>query len=502
VNGQSNERLGSRVRRETFRLAAGSLACLLGVLAVPAFVAADVADGYAAFTAVREQVRGAIGERVGTAWREDMFKPAVAAELVWLDTTNTELKRQSEDLIARRSAVRADRDLLQPKIDANARALAGVAAKKDDLAGRQRALQARLTDLTARIRQHNANRCRYAPDNPGACAAYESEKRSLEGEQQDLKARIDAIVAEADDLGNQEAAVQQDAIELASQDRALDQRDGVLKDDEDAFVRSCEEATTHARALLEVVRNPKPDVLSDERLLRAERHAQHQRESDEMGETFATAVGTGAMGGLVKALGQQAAGAATTAETIALAGSRAVAGSAAIALPVADIVGRDMDARSTEVANNTYLLGAYGAALVNLRREGRLHPGDKGYDALRAMTTKLGAASPGSNAEFTLQSLTTTKGVIRNAIEGLAVELTPTPGERIADGFVEAIMTKRIAKSGAKMAAVSVGRGVTEEYVKTLQHDYFMKQPLKWMSESVDEKSRQAAQDALHGDGR
>ncbi|HTD34831.1 MAG TPA: hypothetical protein VK665_14275 [Candidatus Elarobacter sp.] len=484
------------------RLVAGSSACLFGVLCATASVAADVSDSLAQFVAVRAEIAGTVSDRFGTAWRKDMFNDAVAAELVWLDAANGELKDQHDALVERRSAERSDRDLLQPKIDANAQLVTNLQSRRSNLSDRERALLTAAADLRARVDRHNANRCRTTTDNPGACAAYDAEKRSLDAEHQDLVQRIASLQSEDDDLSGQETAAQQDAAELASQDRALDQREDVLKDDEDAFVRRCDEATTRARALLEVLRNPRQDALSSRAAQRAAERDAHMRETDEMGATFATSVGSGAMGGLVKGLALQVGRRATLAETLALAGSRAVAGSAAIALPAADILAKDMDERSSEVANNTYLLGAYGAALVNLKREGRLRPGDKGYDALRSMSASLGGESPGSGAEFTLQSLALTKHTIRNAIVGLAVELTPTPGERVADGLVESIVTKRIAKSGTKMAAVSVGHGVAEEYVKTLQHDYFMKQPLKWISDSVDGTSRQAAQDALRNDAK
>jgi len=255
------------------RLATGSLACLFGVLCVPASVAADVSDSYAEFAAVRGQIASTASDRFGASWRKDMFKDAIASELVWLDRTGTELKDQGDELLSRRTAVHADRDLLQPKIDANSRLASALAAKRSDLEQRERALAAAGADLQARIERHNANRCRAPADNPGACAAYNAEKRSLEGEQQDLRARLSALSSEDDDLTGQETAAQQDAIELASQDRALEQRDYVVRADEGAFVRRCDEATARARALLEVMRNPRGDVLSDAAEQRRAGHA-------------------------------------------------------------------------------------------------------------------------------------------------------------------------------------------------------------------------------------
>jgi hypothetical protein len=339
---------------------------------------------YQDFSSAYGQVKQNIPVRYGNDWKMESLPPEIVTELEWITKTTGKLQSDSDSLDSRAFALHTDDSELESAETWLKTRMATLDGKKRDLDNRVATWNRKVADLVARGQRHNANRCKAKEDvYQQVCGAYDAEARSLDAEGAQLQAQEKPLQQEEADLRQQQANLEAEAGTLASRRTALDQRRASLDSDVAAYMPNCEEATQRSRALAEIL---------------GTHPAERPRESKpDSGAAVMKAYGREAVVEAFKhfVLDTEAPG---------------------IALSVMDVVGSGMDERSKEVANNTYLLGEYASALQRLKKEGRLRPGDKGYDAIEHMVAAVGKDMPGSNAEFTWESLTS----LHTMVDGMA----------------------------------------------------------------------------------
>jgi hypothetical protein len=339
---------------------------------------------YQDFSAAYGQVKQNIPARFGAEWKMDSLPPEIVTELEWITRAVGKMQSQSDSLDSRAFALHTDDSELESASNWLNTRMSTLDDKKRDLDNRVDAWNRKVADLLARQQRHNANRCQAREDvYQRVCGAYDAEARSLNADGEQLKAQEKPLQQEEADLRQQRANLEAEAGPLASRRTALDERRESLDSDVAAFMPPCEEATQRSRALAEVLATHP-----------TERPRERKPDSGEA---------------VIKAFGQEA---ALQAFKHFVADTEAPG----IALAVLDVAHSGMDERSKEIANNTYLLGEYASALQRLKKEGRLRPGDKGYDAIEHMVAAVGKDMPSSNAEFTWESLTS----LHTLVEGMA----------------------------------------------------------------------------------
>jgi hypothetical protein len=93
---------------------------------------------------------------------------------------------------------------------------------------------------------------------------------------------------------------------------------------------------------------------------------------------------------------------------------RGASGYAGLVLTAEDIAEAGINERDREIRRRILLVGDCAAALRELKRRGRLKPGDPGYEAVRRTLARIQGEMPSSQGEFTLQSLGSLKTLARS----------------------------------------------------------------------------------------
>jgi len=440
---------------------------------------ADVDTCYAHFSELFQQVKSAVGERYGNNPKLDQFKPEVADELSWLTSSARQFSEDKEKLKSRRSAFERDKRDLEAKenwLSTRQRTLDG---KKEDLEKRAQQLSKEGEKHNEWAARHNANRCMAPPDNPGACTAYDAEAVRINEEKDQLTARQAALAREESDLENQQGGLSQEAASLQSISNGLDQTQATLSDDETEFIKRCEGAAVRARALLEVIK-------SNDSLKAPSNQSENGSHDDKIVGSMVQGFGVGAVEHLFDAL-----------KTPILKDVAKLAGAelAGPVLSLLDATEEDMDDRATEIARNTYLLGDYATALKRLKADGRLNPGDEGYEALRQMTSQLGNEMPGSNGEFTWQSLTQTKTALKNAMKALVTQYAPVNSGRAAKAIMKEVTPESRKIIGKK--GLAVFNGALETVIKEGATKIITEPVFTTTADAVSQQHQKAAEQAL-----
>jgi predicted nucleic acid-binding Zn-ribbon protein len=400
----------------------------------------DPGECYQKFNGSFQGVKNALAARYGRAWHTESLPSEISGELIALQSADTQLRRKAQDLRSQRSGLNWDENSLETKTKA-------FEARNNSVDERMRQIDEELTelhrkdaDLSSRIAIHNGNLCVFPPGHPEECSAYEREKSMLEAERDELARRVKSLEQRQENLEGQKQQLGSEASGLAELDTTLAQRKQSLTNDEASFVGICIDATTRADALVEVIG-------SDDRSTHAT-----EKESDKSADVF-------------KPLGQ---------DVVVKAFEYVSHDSpyAGIALTAADMIHADMDARTKEITNNIYLLRDYAVALRRLKREGRLSAGEPGYNALQAMTRRLGQGMPSSIGTFTLESLANTRTLLDTALVSLASHYGARKSEHIKNEIFSHLSPEQkrvLGKNalrffqGASSVVVRSGASVTPE---------------------------------------
>jgi len=483
---------GHPTRRATIVFASVSLLLLLR--AEPA----TSNDCYQTFLTAYGGLREALATRFGgTHWRMEDLRSPIRDELTEIGSESDSLMTENRNLNARKTGVESDLAMLQMKIDANSRARVILAQQHQTVSSQLAQITLETSVLQEKIGKHNAvhptGNCEYPKDNPGVCMPWVNEAQQLNAESAALDTRNRAALDNDHELSAKDAELAQDVTELASQQNVLDQTKQHVADDESAFTAECTKDEQHVRAMIEVIDNPRQKLGRQESAEQQEQREQ-QAAGNKIADSLATDVMKGVASGAFAALFSKL---KLDEESL----GRLSDPAAGVAITTLDVIAADMDDHATEVANNTYLLGAYGAALTHLKQEGRLRPGDQGYDALASMNRELGNRSPASGAEFTWQSFGT-RNYIRNAVEGYAGDMV-NAATGASESVAKLIMQKGVTAADRKVIG-KTGLAVFEKSLDTIvawgSNKLGVEAPIEFSAEYVEKRRREAAEHSLKDD--
>jgi len=394
----------------------------------------DPDDCYQKFNNSLQGVKSALADRYGNAWHIESLPSEISGELTLLQSADTKLKVKLQDLTSQRSGLNWDENSLETKTKAFEARNDSLAERHRQLDEEERELRRENADLEGRIAL-NGPGCFYREGHPEECAAYERERIKLQAEQDEIKRRVKSVEQRQDNSEEQRQQLESEASGLAELRTTLAQRNESLTNDESSFLASCEDTTARARALTEAISANISSARGEER----DRSA-----------------------GILKSLGQD-----VVVKAFEYVAQDARYGPyAGVALSAADFMHTDMDSRTKEITNNIYLLGDYAAGLRRLKEEGRLHPGDPGYDALQIMTRRLGEGMPTSGTTFTLESLSNTRVLVETAVASLASHYGAKKSEHVTNEMFRHLTSEEkqvLGKNGVKFfhGATSVVMGAS-----------------------------------------
>jgi hypothetical protein len=352
------------------------------------------------FSGALARVKDGIPRRFGQAWKMESLPPAIASELEWITNATGELQGKSEKLDSRAGSLHMDESAWESSAKWQKTRSETLEGKQKDFNQRWQAFEREVAVHQEFVQRHNANRCT-APEDTYAsvCGAYDEEARRGNEEGAQLDRRKTGFVREQEEIKKQGEDLFNEAAQLASRLRVLDQTKESLDADVSNYMESCGEAAQRARALAEILDNrPSVEHLPDK----------SPDPTEEVLKAYGKETVTQTYEHFVEPLLKSALK-GTSWAGLKAATKFAIKDGPGIALIALDIADAGMDERGRQVANNTFLMGEYGKALERLRKQGTIRAGEPGYEALREMQEKLVKDAPTSPAEFTWQTLSSRK---------------------------------------------------------------------------------------------